>query len=73
MQLEEETPKQRFGIFKRLINVVRSGLSAKLLILTAIFVLIAEVLIFVPSIANFRNDWLKDHLAANNFGNYRSD
>lgn len=62
MQLEEETPKQRFGIFKRLINVVRSGLSAKLLILTAIFVLIAEVLIFVPSIANFRNDWLKDHL-----------
>lgn len=39
-----------------------TGLSAKLLILTAVFVLIAEILIFVPSIANFRNVWLKDHL-----------
>jgi len=62
MQLEQDTSQQRFGIVKRLIHIVRSGLSAKLLILTAIFVLIAEVLIFVPSIANFRNDWLKDHL-----------
>lgn len=38
------------------------GLSAKLLILTVIFVLIAEVLIFIPSIANFRNVWLQGHL-----------
>lgn len=38
------------------------GLSSKLLVLTAIFVLIAEILIFVPSIANFRNVWLKDHI-----------
>lgn len=38
------------------------GLSAKLLILTVIFVMIAEVLIFVPSIANFRNVWLQSHL-----------
>ena len=38
------------------------GLSGKLLILTVIFVMIAEVLIFVPSVANFRNVWLQTHL-----------
>lgn len=40
-----------------------AGLSAKLLVLTIFFVLLAEVLIFVPSIANFRNVWLQDRLA----------
>lgn len=39
-----------------------SSLSGKLLILTIIFVMIAEVLIFVPSVANFRNVWLQNHL-----------
>ncbi len=39
------------------------GLSAKLLVLTVIFVLVAEVLIFVPSIANFRLSWLEERLA----------
>lgn len=38
------------------------GLSGKLLVLTVVFVMIAEVLIFVPSIANFRNVWLQSHL-----------
>jgi len=40
------------------------GLSAKLLILTTLFVMLAEILIFVPSIANFRNTWLMDRLKA---------
>ncbi len=40
-----------------------AGLSTKLLVLTVLFVLLAEVLIFVPSIANFRNNWLQDRLA----------
>src|SRR5262249_31491302 len=40
------------------------GLSAKLLILTTLFVMIAEVLIYVPSIANFRLAWLTDRLSA---------
>lgn len=40
-----------------------AGLSAKLLVLTILFVMLAEVLIFVPSIANFRNNWLADRLA----------
>lgn len=38
------------------------GLSTKLLVLTIIFVMIAEVLIFLPSIANFRLRWLDERL-----------
>lgn len=38
------------------------GLSARLLILTLIFVMLAEILIFVPSIANMRLAWLHDRL-----------
>jgi len=39
-----------------------SGISSKLLLLTFLFVMIAELLIFIPSFANFRNTWLKEHL-----------
>jgi len=45
---------------------LRFGLSGKLLVLTILFVMIAEVLIYVPSIANFRLNWLADRLAAAN-------
>ena len=41
-----------------------SGLSAKLLILTIVFVMVAEVLVFVPSVANFRKNWLMERLGA---------
>src|SRR5689334_20049737 len=41
----------------------RFGLSGKLLVLTILFVMLAEVLIYVPSIANFRLTWLSDRLA----------
>ncbi len=40
------------------------GLSGKLLVLTILFVMIAEVLIYVPSVANFRVNWLNDRLAS---------
>lgn len=40
------------------------GLSTKLLMLTALFVMLAEVLIFLPSVANFRINWLTDRLTA---------
>jgi signal transduction histidine kinase len=46
------------------IRTPRFGLSGKLLVLTTLFVMIAEVLIYVPSIANYRVMWLKDRLAA---------
>jgi signal transduction histidine kinase len=39
------------------------GLSGKVLALTIIFVMVGEVLIFLPSIANFRIQWLKSRLA----------
>ncbi len=38
------------------------GLSVNLLILTVAFIMLAEILIFVPSVANFRNVWLRTHL-----------
>lgn len=39
------------------------GLSTKLLLLTILFVMLAEVLIFLPSVANFRLRWLEERLA----------
>ena len=45
-------------------RLLRLGLSGKLLVLTILFVMIAEVLIYVPSIANFRFNWLHDRLSA---------
>jgi len=39
------------------------GLSGKVLALTIIFVMLGEVLIFLPSIANFRLQWLKGRVA----------
>lgn len=43
--------KRRFG-----------GLSGKLLFLTIAFIMLTEIFIYVPSVANFRNNWLKDRL-----------
>jgi len=40
-----------------------SGLSGKVLVLTILFVMVGEVLIFLPSIANFRITWLKERIA----------
>ena len=40
------------------------GLPAKLLMLTAAFVLLAETFIFLPSIANYRISWLQERLTA---------
>jgi signal transduction histidine kinase len=45
---------------------LRIGLPAKLLFLTAVFVMLAEILIFLPSIANYRISWLNDRLTAAN-------
>ena len=41
----------------------RLGLSGKLLLLTVVFVTLAEIAIFVPSMANFRLSWLSDRVA----------
>ena len=42
----------------------RFGLSARLLILTILFGLLAEVLIYVPYIANYRRNWLENRISA---------
>ncbi|GAB5378204.1 MAG: HAMP domain-containing sensor histidine kinase [Acuticoccus sp.] len=45
---------------KPFLRAPRFGLGTKLLVLTVVFVMISEVLIFVPSIANYRKTWLED-------------
>jgi signal transduction histidine kinase len=54
-RIEEQQPPRR-GL--------RIGLSGKLLLLTIVFVMLAEILIYVPSVANFRLNWLNDKLAS---------
>lgn len=40
------------------------GLAGRLLVLIAGFVMIAEVMIYVPAVANMRFNWLRNHLSA---------
>ena len=40
-----------------------TSLSGKVLLLTMVFVMLGEVLIFLPSIANYRIQWLKSRIA----------
>src|SRR5580704_5622499 len=42
----------------------RLGLSGKLFAFTVVATMLAEVVFYVPSIANFRIGWLTDRLAA---------
>lgn len=53
-------------LWKRLSESFSSptGLSGKLLLLTVLFVMLAEILTFVPSVSNFRRNWLQERLAA---------
>ena len=39
-----------------------NSLSGRVLVLTVVFVMLAEVMIFVPSVANFREDFYRSHL-----------
>jgi len=43
---------------------MQKSLSARLLILTIVFVMLAEVLIFLPSVARYRTTWLVERLGA---------
>ncbi|MDX2157178.1 MAG: HAMP domain-containing sensor histidine kinase [Hyphomicrobiaceae bacterium] len=54
----------RNGVSRAAGKMPEFGLSKKLLVLTLLFVMLAEVLIFVPSVANFRINWLMDRLMA---------
>ena len=56
--MSEETPRPAP------VRAPRFGLSGKLLLLTILFVMIVEVLIYVPLVANYRVNWLNDRLAS---------
>ncbi len=60
MEANQETPspQERAPRSRRFVL----GLSGKLLILTILFVMVAEVLVFVPSVSNFRRQWLTARL-----------
>ncbi len=45
------------------LSPVLSGLSARLLVLTVVFVMLAEVLIYAPSIGRFRKVYLEERLS----------
>ncbi|MEM9724657.1 MAG: HAMP domain-containing sensor histidine kinase [Pseudomonadota bacterium] len=45
-----------------MMRLVWHSLSGRLLVLTIVFVMLAEVLIFVPSVARFRESWLNERV-----------
>src|SRR5271156_1063283 len=65
-EIESVTEEQPTSERPRPMPTRRLGLSGKLLLLTIPLVMIAEVLIYVPAIANFRMNRLNDRLAAAN-------
>ena len=70
-------PAARTAVRRRLDGLrrewLRLGLPFKLLLLTAGFVMLAEVLIFVPSVANYRLAWLNDRLTAARLASLAAD
>lgn len=52
--MRAEAPSARF----------RVGLAGRLIVLIIAFVMIAEVMIYVPAVANMRFNWLRFHLSA---------
>lgn len=65
--MEKEQPVR--GIAGGIVSRARAawsglGLPGKLLMLTAAFVLVAEILIFLPSVASYRVSWLTERLTA---------
>ncbi|MGI9513650.1 MAG: sensor histidine kinase [Anderseniella sp.] len=60
--MSTDTEKQDFGRSSRRVPWYRK-LTAKVLVLAAVFLMIGEMLVFVPSIANFRINWLQQRSA----------
>ena len=60
-KVSDEVAKSAEGSPARTVPLAR-GLSIKLVLLTVLFVMIAEVLIFLPSIADFKLRWLEERL-----------
>lgn len=60
--MSTDTEKQDSGRSSRRVPWYRK-LTAKVLVLAAVFLMIGEMLVFVPSIANFRINWLQQRSA----------
>ena len=45
-------------------GIPRVGLAGRLIVLIGCFVMLAEVMIYVPAVANMRFNWLHNHLSA---------
>ena len=60
MESEETKTRSRDSFWRGLVQ----SLSARLLILTISFVMLTEVFVFLPSVANFRMNWLNEKLGA---------
>ncbi len=43
---------------------MRFGVANRLLLLVVFFIMLTEIAVYIPTIANFRNAWLRDRLAA---------
>src|SRR5262245_9532597 len=63
MQHESESDTTTHGLNASLKPAWWRGLTGKVLALTILFVMVGEVLIFLPSIANFRITCLKERIA----------
>ena len=63
-ELQDRTGSRTPGTADVVGKGLRFGLSLRLLVLTVVFVMLAEVLIYVPSIANYRRNLLQDRIAA---------
>lgn len=61
MEQETQTSAERLESYRRVPFLRR--LSTKLLLLTVVFVVIAEILIFIPSVAAYRLRWLEEKLS----------
>jgi signal transduction histidine kinase len=48
------------------VRPVRFGLANRIMFLVVTFVMLAEVTIYVPSVADFRTNWLRDRVSAAN-------
>lgn len=59
-----EAASERIGARGKAVRLPRFGLAGRVLLLIVAFVLLAEVAIYIPSIANFRNNWLRTRLSA---------
>lgn len=60
--MNDQTERKGFAVSR--VSRTVAGLSTKLLLLTILFVMVAEVLVFVPSVSNFRRQWLMERLQA---------